>query len=74
MRVLANTYGWSSSAACGRAVGTVNTSLLVPPVDEQVSGALREPRQGDQLDEAGDGVTGEEILPTRLAAQNLSVV
>lgn len=53
--------------------GTVNTSLLVPPVDEQVSGALREPRQGDELDEARNGVTGEEILPALLAAQNLSV-
>lgn len=53
--------------------GTLNTSLLVPSVDEQVSGALREPRQGGELDEARNGVTGEEILPTVLAAQDLSV-
>lgn len=54
-------------------VGTINTSLFVAPVDEQVSGALREPRQGDQLDEARNGVTGQEILPTLLTAQNLPV-
>lgn len=52
---------------------TINASLFVPPVDEQVSGALREPRQGGELDEARNGVTGKEILPTLLTAQDLSV-
>lgn len=50
---------------------TFNTSLLVPAVNEQVPGALWEPGQREQLNEAGNGVAGEEILPARLAAQNL---
>lgn len=52
---------------------TVNAGLLVSTVDEQISGTLREPWQRQQLDEAGDGITGKKILPARLAAQNLSV-
>lgn len=53
-------------------VRTFNTSLLVPTVDEQVSGALWEPWQGEELNEARNGITGKKIVPTRLAAQNLS--
>lgn len=59
------TYAW---ALCIR---TLNTSLFVPAVDEQVPGTLWEPRQGYELNEAGNGVAGEEILPAGLAAQNL---
>lgn len=54
-------------------VCTFNTSLLVPAVNEQVPGALWEPRQGYKLNEAGNGVTGKEILPAGLAAQNLPI-
>lgn len=49
-------------------VRTFNTSLLVPAVNEQVSGALWEPRQGYKLNETRNGITGKKILPTRLAA------
>lgn len=49
-------------------VCTFNTRLLVPAVNEEVSGALWEPRQGYKLNETGNGITGEKILPTRLAA------
>lgn len=52
--------------------GTIDTSLLVASVNEQVSGALRKPRQGEKLNEARDGVTGEKILPAWLTTQNLS--
>lgn len=54
-------------------VSTFNTSLLVPAVNEKVPGALWEPRQGYKLNEAGNGVTGKEILPAGLAAQNLPI-
>ena len=52
---------------------TVDAGLLVAPVDQQVSGAFWEPRQGQELDEAGNGITGKKVLPTRLAAQDLSM-
>lgn len=51
---------------------TINTGLLVPPVNEQVSGALWEPWQGQELNEARNGITGKKVLPTRLTPQNLS--
>lgn len=54
-------------------IRTINTSFLVSPVNEQVSGALREPWQCDKLNEARNGITGKKILPTWLTAQNLSI-
>lgn len=37
---------------------TIKTGLFIASVDEQVSGTLWEPRQGQQLDETRNGITG----------------
>ena len=56
-----------------RTVLTIYTSLLVPFVDEQVSRTLWEPGQGQKLNEAGNGITGKQVLPARFTTQNLSL-
>ena len=47
---------------------TFDAGLLVAPVDEQVPGALGEPGQGEQLDEARNGVTRKEVVPVWFTA------
>lgn len=59
--------GWHNT------VHTINTSLLVSSINEQISGTLWEPWQGQELNESRNGITGKKVLPTRLTAQNLSL-
>ena len=47
---------------------TFDAGLLVAPVDEEVPGALGEPGQGEQLDEARNGVTCKEVVPVWFTA------